>query len=106
MEMANLEPIHKLDDNQNVKNYRPVSLLPIFRRSYIQWNLLFFIENNSIFRNQSRFKQRESCANQLFAITHDIYLFQGQGYEVRGVFLRISKTFDKVWDKGLIKTLT
>ena len=36
MEMANLEPIYKLDDNQNVKNYRPVSLLPIFRTSYIQ----------------------------------------------------------------------
>ena len=73
--MANLEPIYKLDDNQNVENYGPVSLLPIFRTSYIQWNLLFFIENNSIFPNQSIFKQRESCVNQLFAITHDIYLF-------------------------------
>ena len=25
-----------------------------------------------------------------------------QGYEVRGVFLDISKTFDKVWHKGLL----
>ena len=29
---ANVVPIHKRDDKQNVKNYRPVSLLPVFRK--------------------------------------------------------------------------
>ena len=32
--MANVVPIHKRDDKQNVKNYRPVSLLPIFRKIF------------------------------------------------------------------------
>ena len=31
---ANVIPIHKRDDKQNVKNYRPVSLLPIFRKIF------------------------------------------------------------------------
>ena len=35
--MANLVPIYKRDNKQNVKNYRPVSLLPFFgKTSYIQ----------------------------------------------------------------------
>ena len=32
--MANVVPIHKRDDKQNVKNYRPVSLLPIFGKIF------------------------------------------------------------------------
>ena len=33
---------------------------------------------------------------------HDIYQSLDQVYEVRGVFLDISKAFSKVWHKGLI----
>ena len=32
--MANVVPIHKQDDKQNVKNYRPVSFLPIFGKIF------------------------------------------------------------------------
>ena len=32
--MANVVPIHKRDDKQNFKNYRPVSLLPIFGKIF------------------------------------------------------------------------
>ena len=66
-------------------------------------DLWFF--NDLISSNQSLFKQENSCINQLLSITHDIYQSLNQGYEVRGVFLDISKTFDKVWHKGLIHKL-
>ena len=89
-------PIHKQDDKQNVKNYRPVSLLPVFRKifEHLIYNEMysFFIENDLISSNQSGFKQGDSCINQLLSITHDL----DQGYEVCGVFLDISKAFDKV----------
>ena len=65
----------------------------------------FFIENNLISSNQSDFKQGDPCINQLLSITRDIYQSLDQGYEVRGVFLDISKAFDKVWHKGLIHKL-
>ena len=65
----------------------------------------FFIENDLISSNQSGFKQGDSCINQLLSKTHDIYQSLDQGYEVRGVFLDISKAFDKVWHKGLIHKL-
>ena len=62
----------------------------------------FFIENDLISANQSGFKQGDSCINQILSITHEIYQSIDQGYEVRGVFLDISKAFDKVWHKGLL----
>ena len=39
------------------------------------------------------------------SITHEIYQSLDQGYEVRGVFLDISKVFGKVWHKGLLYKL-
>ena len=101
--------IHKRDDKQNVKNYRPVSLFPIFGKIFerLIYNEMysFFIEKDLISSNQSGFKQGDSCINQLLSITHDIYQSLDQGYELRGVFLDISKAFDNVWHKGLIHKL-
>ena len=51
--------------------------------------------------NQSDFKTGDSCINELISITHGIYKSFDDGYEVRGVFLDISKAFDKVWHRGL-----
>ena len=57
----------------------------------------FFIENKLISPNQSGFKPGDSCINQLLAITHEIYKSFDDGFEVRTVFLDISKAFEKVW---------
>ena len=65
----------------------------------------YFIENELISSSQSGFKPGDSCINQLLSITHDIYQSFDNGFEVRGVFLDISKAFDKVWHKGLIYKL-
>ena len=39
---------------------------------------------------------------QLLPITHEIYGSIDNGFEVRGIFLDITKAFDKVWQKCLI----
>ena len=64
--------------------------------------LKYFLDNNLISPKQSGFKPGGSCINQLLSITHDIF---DNGFEVRGVFLDISKAFDKVWHDGLIYKL-
>ena len=103
---GNVVPIHKKDDKQCFKNYGPISLLPIcgkiFEKLIFNEMFKFFIEKELISPNQSRFKLRDSCINQLLAITHEIYKSFDDVFEVRGVFLDISKTFDKVWHEGLI----
>ena len=60
----------------------------------------YFIENELISSSQPGFKPGDSCINQLLSITHGIY----QSFD-NGVFLDISKTFDKVWHKVLIYKL-
>ena len=103
---ANVVPIHKKGDKQTLKNYRPVSLLPIcskiFERLIYNKMFGFFLDKGLISANQSGFKPGGSCINQLLSITHNIYESFDDGYEVRGVFLDISKAFDKVWHEGLI----
>ena len=48
--MANVGPVQKRDDKQNVKNYRPVLLLPIFGKIFerLIYNEMysFFVEND------------------------------------------------------------
>ena len=55
-----------------------------------------FIENKSILSSQSGFKPGDSCINQLLSITHEMHKPFDNGFEARGVFLDILKTFDKV----------
>ena len=67
--------------------------------------LKYFLDNNLISPKQSGFRPGDSCTNQPLSITHDIFTSLDDGLEVRGVFLDISKAFDKVWHNGLIYKL-
>ena len=103
---ANIVPCYKKGSKQNLKNYRPVSLLPIcgkiFERLIFNEMFSFFLANNLLAPNQSGFKPGDSCINQLLSITHEVYSSFDDGFEVRSVFLDTSKVFDKVWYKEII----
>ena len=62
----------------------------------------FLLESNLVSSNLPGFKPEDPCINQLLSITHGISQSFDKGYEVRSVFLDISKAFDKVRHKGLI----
>ena len=91
--MENVVPIHKRDARQNVKNYRSVSLLPIFQKIFER---LIHNENELVSPNQSGLKQKDSYINQFLSTTHDIYQSLNQCYKVHN-----SKAFSKVRHKGL-----
>ena len=65
----------------------------------------FFLANSLLAPDQSGFKPGDSCINQLLSITHETYSSFDDGFEVRSVFLDISKAFDKVWHEGVITKL-
>ena len=62
----------------------------------------FFLADNILAPHQSGFKPADSCINQLLSITHEIYSSFDDGFEVRNVFLDISKVLDKVWHERVI----
>ena len=65
----------------------------------------YLTTNKLISDNQSGFKPGDSCLNQLISVTHEICHSLDNGLEVRGMFLDISKAFEKVWHEGLILKL-
>ena len=103
---ANVVPAFTKNNKQELKNYRPISLLPvsgkIFERLLHDSMFKFFTENNLISHDQSGFKPGDSCTNQLLSIMHRIYKSFNDGHEVLSVFLDMSKAFDKVWHMGLV----
>ena len=110
---SNVVPVHKKVDKQLIliKNYRLVSLLPICGKlmKKLMFNSIFnFIDTrNMLSVHQSGFRPGDSCVHQLISIVHEIYsaFDANPSLEVRGVFLDISKAFDRVWHKGLLYKL-
>ena len=106
--LANVSPIFKKGDKQSIKNYRPISLLPICGKMFekiIFNNLYHYLNsNNLITRNQSGFRPGDSTTNQLLFLVDEIHqAFEDRNsLEVRAVFLDISKAFDNVWHEGVI----
>ena len=100
--MANINPVHKKGDKQNVKNYRPISLLPICGKllEKIIFNQLYsyLTINNLITKNQSGFRAGDSTINQLIDFVDTIHKsFDNKPtIEVRAVFLDISTAFGSV----------
>ena len=104
---ANVIPTFKKGDKQCIKYCRPVSLLPVCskvfeRLLYINMFSFFFSENDLISPKQSGFRPGESCTNQLLSTVHKILSAFNDSHKVRGVFLDISKAFDRVWHEGLL----
>ena len=106
--LANVIPIFKKGDKQLIKNYRPISLLPICGKLFekiIFNNLYSYLNTNKLItKNQSCFRPGDSTTNQLLYLVNEIHqAFEDPKFlEVRAVFLDISKAFDKVWHDGLI----
>ena len=100
--------LQEKEDKQLVKNYRPISLLPIcgkiFEKLIFDGLYAYLVSNNLITKNQSGFVPGDSCTNQLSYLINEIHeAFEDpKSLEVRAVFLDISKAFDKVWHEGLI----
>ena len=95
-------PIHEKESK------RPVSLLPIRGKIYerlLKKDLLnHFYCNNLFTKNQSSFMPGDSCTFQLLFIVHEINssFDCAPTIDVKGVFLDISKAFDKVWHEGFL----
>ena len=75
--LANVTPIFIKDDKQLIKNYRPISHLPVSGKileKMIFNNLYdYFTTNNFITKNQSGFRPDDSTTNQLIDFVDEIH---------------------------------
>ena len=74
--MANIILVHKKEEKNIVKNYRPISLLLIFAKVFerLLFNsmLVHFHDNDLFTKCQSGFMPGDSCISQLLSIVHEI----------------------------------
>ena len=87
-----------------MKNYRPISLLLTFGKfieRVVFKGLFNYFHKIELF---NKCHSGDSCISQLLSIVHDINSPSDSDstQDVRGMFLDISQTFDKVWHKGLL----
>ena len=89
----------------SVSKTADMPLLPICSKvlQHIIFHTMFtyFIKNNLISKNTSRFKCGDSCVNRLLAITQEIFFSFDDNYKVWGVLLGISNAFNKKSHKGI-----
>ena len=97
----------KKESKNLVKNYRPINLLifgKIFEKVIFKDLFNYFHKNELFTKCQCGFLPGDSCNSQLLSIVHDINssFDCDPTQDVRGIFLDISKTFDKLWHEGLL----
>ena len=99
---SNIVPCLKNENKNLIKNYRLISLLPVFSKLFetLTDNSLenYFMQNKLFTNCQSGFMPGDSCVSQLLSVIHEIYksFDCNPPVDVRGTFLDISKAFDNI----------
>ena len=79
----------------------------IFEKLIFKSLFEYLDEQKLLSEHQSGFWPNDLCTNQQLSNVHDLYTAfdVDPTLEVQGVFLNMSKAFDKVWQEGLIYKL-
>ena len=107
--MANVTPIHKKGSLNDVRNYRPISLLSCLSKvmeRLVSDNLRNYLEDNNIITSaQYGFRKKSSTLDQLLDIYDGAMTGLDQKKVTKLLFLDVSKAIDKVWHNGLLHKL-
>ena len=109
LKIAKVLPLHKGGSTQDLNNFRPISLLPIFDKiieKIMHKKLYSFLESrNVLFKNQFGFRKGCSTVHALMDITEKIKESIDKGKYGCGVFIDLKKAFDTVNHKILLTKL-
>jgi len=100
LKSAYITPLFKGGDAMLIKNYRPVSILPVFSKIFerLMYNrLMSYIEKyNILYKYQFGFKKNHSTEMALIVLTEKIVTALEKNEHVIGIYLDFAKAFDTV----------
>ena len=100
LKTVRVTPIFKKEDSQLPSNYRPISVLPVFRKLYekCMYSCLyaFLTKYNPLFKKQFGFRKNHSTSHALLSLIDLIKKYFDNDYFVCGVFIDLQKALDTV----------
>ena len=109
LKKALIMPVFKANENNEFKNYRPISVLSCFSKlleKLMYKRLIKFIEKNGILTpHQYGFRQNRSTELAIIELTNRLTKAIDNGEFTVGVFLDLSKAFDTIYHRILIHKL-
>lgn len=109
LKLAKVVPIHKGGSKTEVKNYRPISLLPTFSKIFektMHVRISNFMEsNNSLFETQFGFRKGRSCEHALLTAQNELLSSLSKKEIALLLLIDFSKAFDMVDHDILLKKL-
>lgn len=109
LKKAHVTPIYKKGDKHLCANYRQVSLLSCIGKMLercVQMHIFNSLTTNNLLTiSQSGFILKASTTFQLLAIYDDFCKALDDQSTTQAIFCDVSKAFDRVWHKGIIRKL-
>ena len=100
LKIAKVTPIFKSGAKDNVSNYRPISILPVFLKvlERIMYNRVYNHPDSKglLYEKQFGFERNNSTEHVILQLTRDIASSFEKGEYTLGVFIDLSKAFDTV----------
>ena len=104
--MAKVTPLFKSCDAENITNYRPISVLPVFLKilERIMYNRIYkqLKSDDLLFDKEFEFQLNNSTENAILQLVNDISSSFERVEYILGIFIDLPKAFDTVDHEILI----
>jgi hypothetical protein len=107
--LTKVKPLYKKGDEQNIQNYRPISILPVFAKllAKLMFNRItsFLNETKSLTEAQNGFRKGKYIETTIQALKEPIREALDKRKHAIGIFIDLSKAYDTLNHERLLEKL-